>query len=149
MRFTMLSFHKNILLLCNFTLLVNLLVKSELLLISFKSVYIDYQIYFYCQNKKELYSSFNLQFKPILESKTIEDYYTNPQDIEVELFSQITYGNRSKLISTFSTFYESDVLGKLSNKNEVRNTENLIIVSASLSARYAVTGGAPQKSLTL
>lgn len=89
-------------------------------------------------------SLFLKSLSPMLSDKALSsdsDHYK----AEVDLFSQIQYGNRLKLIQKHRNFMIMHKVGKLSKNNEDKSKKHLIISTITLATRYAIEGGVPQR----
>lgn len=84
------------------------------------------------------------KFKPIQHIKSLEFNPIDPLKGEVELFSQITYGNRKNLIKLNDQFVNQLNLGMLSKNSTIQHNKNVLIVTTTLAARYAIAGGVSQ-----
>ena len=89
-------------------------------------------------------SLFLKSLSPIISDKAISSD-SEHYNAEVNLFSQIKYGNRLKLIQKHRNFMFLHKVGKLSKNNEEKAKKHLIISTITLATRYAIEGGVPQR----
>ena len=97
----------------------------------------------------------NLSEKAVQYESYVNESFVNVDtaisklDSEVELFNQIKYGNKQQLINNFKRFRHHTDVGTLSKDSEYNHTRNLLIVTVSLSTRYAIAGNVPEKEAYL
>ncbi len=83
--------------------------------------------------------------RPIINTKKEASAKVDHYSAEIHLFTQVKNGNREHLIILHNDFFEKYLLGTLSLTSSLQDDKYFLISVVTLSTRYAIEGGVPQR----
>ena len=85
-----------------------------------------------------------------LSQQIEQQIYHHDFESEEAMFKELEMGNEDGLRKHFYTFQKHTQTGTLSTESELRSRKNILIVTVSISTRYAIKGGVPyERAYTL